>query len=193
MTKPQLIGLTAYATSGKDAAAEALLPLGWERRAFADQLRRFAYILNPLIEQRGSRGLGPRSKRYVHLADLVDDVGWDRAKTDNPQVREFLQRLGTDAGRQLLGENVWVNAALRDLVTGSGPVVFTDCRFPNEADAIRNLGGVIIRIIRPGVRPINGHPSETAMDGYDVDWVLLNDGSLEDLHAKMTRFVTARH
>lgn len=186
MTTPRLIGLTAYAQSGKDAAASALVEDGWQRRAFADTLRDFAYILNPLIEKPASRGHGIHGQRHARLAALVDEFGWDHAKTAFPEVRAFLQRLGTDAGRRVLGDNVWVDRTLREIGRHQA-VVVTDCRFPNEADAIRALGGVIVRVVRPGVSPVNGHTSETAMDAYVPDFTIQNDGTLDELHEEIRR------
>lgn len=178
-TPPALIGLTAYAQSGKDAAAAALVEDGWTRHAFADVLREFAYAVNPLV--RLPRAGILRRRRVVRLRDLVDERGWERAKLEVPEVRELLQRIGTDAGRVVLGENVWVDAALARVRPGER-AVFTDCRFPNEANELRTLGGQVVRITRPGVAPVNGHKSETAMDDYVADAVIVNDGTLDELH-----------
>ena len=60
-------------------------------------------------------------------------------------------------------------------------VVIPDVRFPNEADAIKELGGIIWRINRHGLNGINEHRSEHAMDSQMVDHVIYNDGSLEEL------------
>ena len=60
-------------------------------------------------------------------------------------------------------------------------VVIPDVRFPNEADAIKELGGIIWRINRHGLNGINEHRSEHAMDSYMVDHVIYNDGSLDEL------------
>jgi hypothetical protein len=170
-----LLGLAAVARSGKDEAAKALIADGWQRRAFADRLRQMLYALNPLM---------PSGYRLQHL---VNAYGWEYAKVE-PEVRALLQRLGTDAGRQVLGEDVWVDAALRDLPDDQH-VVFTDCRFRNEADAIRERGGLVVQIVRPGVDAVNGHISERALveSGFRFDAVLVNDGSIEQLHASIRR------
>lgn len=184
---PRLIGLTGLARSGKDTAAEALVADGWERRAFADSLRSFMYQLNPIVLPAGTR-----------LRSVVNAYGWETAKTSIPEVRELLQRCGTDAGRNVLGENVWVTATLGDLPELHRPsVVVTDVRFPNEADAIRDYGGVVVRIVRPGVTLIrdaegNVHPSETALDDYPIFHVVVNDGTPEDLHRKIRQIASPR-
>jgi hypothetical protein len=65
--------------------------------------------------------------------------------------------------------------------------IITDTRFPNEAEAIKKADGIIIRIERPGVKPINPHPSETSLDKWDFDYVIVNDGSLADLTKKIKK------
>jgi hypothetical protein len=101
-------------------------------------------------------------------------------------VRDFLQKLGTDAMRIGLHDNVWVNALMADYVnddeTGKLPNwIITDVRFPNEAQAIKDKGGIIIRVDRQGVSPINNHPSETGLDGWKFDYTIVNLSDIFDL------------
>lgn len=182
MSRPPIIGVSGYARAGKDSAAAALLALSWHHGSFAAKLKAFLYAVNPQIVQNGIT---------YRLANLVDAYGWERCKDDYPEVRALLQRTGTDAGRRVLWEDVWVDAAMRDL-PGGRPAVFTDCRFPNEAEAIRRAGGLVIRVNRPGVGPAVdehgvAHESETALDDYRFDAVIDNDSTLKDLHAKVVR------
>ncbi len=62
--------------------------------------------------------------------------------------RKLLQLLGTEAGRQIIHPNIWVNALFSDYETDSKWIV-TDVRFLNEAQAIKDKGGIMIRINRP--------------------------------------------
>ncbi len=185
-----LIGLSGYARSGKDTAAGALLDRGWQRKAFADKLREFLYALDPALMTPWNTG----SEGACHsLRPLVDALGWEKAK-GLPEVRALLQRCGTEAGRGVLGADVWVNAVLSNL---TGPTVITDVRFWNEAQRIQAAGGLVIRITRPGVGPACApgtpsgvHTSETALDDYPgFDASIVNDGTPEALHAKITRSV----
>jgi hypothetical protein len=99
-------------------------------------------------------------------------------------VREFLQKLGTDALRNGLHPNIWVNALFADyncVPADRAPGgwdcdnwIITDVRFPNEAKAIKDRGGIIIRVDRPGVSAINNHPSETALDDWNFDYKIAN-------------------
>ncbi len=174
MTMIDVIGLSGYARTGKDTAAKYLRELGFKRVAFADTLRNAAYALDPVIGEGYS------------LQEVIDDYGWDGYK-NTPfagEVRRILQRLGTEVGRNLIGEDVWVAATFDNLPCDK--YVVTDVRFPNEADYIRErYDGIIIRIERPGVGPINDHPSETALDDYDFDFVINNDGSEADLRRNL--------
>ena len=114
----------------------------------------------------------------------------------NMTVREFLQKLGTEALRNGLHENTWVNALMADYHTEErvyqlddmvkrvyppSKWVITDTRFPNEAGAVKGRGGVIVRINRPGVTAVNDHPSDTSLDDWNFDYVIENDGSMQDL------------
>ena len=88
----------------------------------------------------------------------------------------MLQKLGTDAIRDGLHPDAWVNALMAEYRWQNW--VITDCRFPNEAKAVKDNGGVVIRIERPGVGPVNSHPSETALDNWDFDHKIMNGSDL---------------
>ena len=164
-----IIGLTGYAQSGKDTLANILMDkYGYRRIAFADTIREFLYEVNPMV------ACSPTG----YLKDLVNLVGWDKAKQE-PQVRRLLQDLGV-AARKLIDEDIWVTIALRNIDAGDR-VVITDVRFENEAERISELGGQLWRVKRPGVEAVNAHVSETQMDGYRVDQIFLNNGTVEDL------------
>lgn len=165
-----LIGLAGYARSGKDTVASMLGD--YERKAFADPIRESLMALNPLLTP------------TEHLADVVKRQGWDEAKVNYPEVRRLMQVLGTEVGRRLIDPNIWVHLALRG-IRPSDDVVFTDVRFQNEAIAIRNMGGQVWRVNRPGIEAVNSHSSETAMDGWKYDRVINNYGSLEELRSQL--------
>lgn len=174
---PQFIGLMGYARAGKDTAAKVLVEeFGYTRVAFADPLREAVLRLNPFTAS-GFR-----------LADIVSASGWEGAKT-YPEVRRLLQVMGTEVGRELFGQDIWVDTAFRLANEIQGPIVFTDVRFPNELESITARNGTLVRIVRPNTAPVNGHASETALDGYRPDCVLVNDGTVEALQAQVRRMV----
>ena len=169
-----IIGLTGYAQSGKDTFASILVEkYGYSRIAFADKIRDFLYGINPMV------GCSPTG----YLQDLVNLVGWDKAKQE-PQVRRLLQDLGISA-RDLISEDIWVTAALSS-VSKDQRVVITDVRFENEAAMIKSMGGQLWRVKRSGVGPVNDHVSESEMDGYKVDQIFVNNGTLEELQDLIT-------
>jgi hypothetical protein len=110
-------------------------------------------------------------------------------------VRDFLQKLGTDGLRDGLHQNVWVNALFADydcVPADQAPGgwdcpnwIITDCRFPNEAKAVKERQGIILRVNRPGVTAVNAHPSETSLDGWNFDAVIDNDGDVSSLLVKV--------
>lgn len=123
--------------------------------------------------------------------------------------RKILQLLGTEAGRQIIHPNIWVSSLFSDYKASETHKVpryyddnnqkglsgyegiweypkwlITDCRFPNEADAVKRRGGIIIRVNRSNqdLEGLTVHPSETSLDDYkDFDFIINNNGSEEDL------------
>ena len=165
----EIIGLIGYAQSGKDTVASILVEkYGYRRIAFADKIKDFLYGINPMV------ACSPTG----YLQDLVKLVGWNEAKKE-PQVRKLLQDLGISA-RELLDENIWIISALGKINSGERAVI-TDVRFENEAKKIKDLGGQLWRVKRVGVGPVNDHVSESELDGYKVDQIFVNNGSIEDL------------
>jgi hypothetical protein len=174
---PRLIGVNGYARSGKDTAAGFLVErYGYTQAAWADVLRECARAVNPII---GFDWLGP-----VRWHQVFDEFGYEGAK-DHPEYgaefRRVMLTIGTEMGRNILGENTWVNAAL-DRLDPKRRYVFSDTRFPNEAEAVTTSGGIVVRINRPGIGPVTDHPSETALDDWNFDLVVENDGTLNDFY-----------
>lgn len=102
--------------------------------------------------------------------------------------RFAMQALGTEFGRDLIHPDLWVTAwagavgrALRD---GAPGVVVEDCRFENEAAAVRSLGGRILRIERPGLVTIAGNHSSEGR-ALPHDGVILNDGDPDLLGSRL--------
>lgn len=113
--------------------------------------------------------------------------------------RLLLQLMGTECGRDILHPNVWVNALMSNYVSFhhdhiEGGIdypkwIITDMRFPNELEAVKERG-ITIRINRfdglsAGQIGNNEHPSETALDNATFDYIIDNNGSLEDLVDKI--------
>lgn len=167
------IGLHGFAQSGKDTVGAYLVEnYGFVRVSFADAVRDCVYALNPRVVTR-TQGI-PR------VRELVDAVGWEDAKKE-PEVRELLQRMGTEVGREIIDCNLWLKIAFRK-AQGLDRIVFTDVRFKNEAEFVRTAGGLVVKIERNGVTSINGHASDAGLPDSDVDYVLPNHGDLQNLY-----------
>ncbi len=171
-----IIGLSGYARSGKDTVAD-MLP-GFTKVAFADPLRALAYDLDPTVLV--------RETDYDSYQALVDDRGYDWVK-DNTNARDFLVALGKGM-RKHIHPDIWVTLALTKvaaLVDAGRNVVITDVRYPNEAQRIKELGGQVWRIVRPGVEAANEEELRTIqeIDDTGVDWYVQNEGELEELRS----------
>lgn len=199
-----VVALIGPARAGKDTLALALgARFGYRRFAFADALKRAALATNPTVvltpddvtrlgPDRAPRGtLRYWEPRPVALADLVAAVGWDDAKAC-PAVRTLLQRLGV-AMRENVGPDVWVRAALAeyqaatiDAYPEAPRAVFTDVRFSNEVEALRGIGALVVRIVRPDGPALTAsaaaHVSETELAAYVADYTVTNDGTVADLN-----------
>lgn len=117
------------------------------------------------------------------LKDLALRIGWDGRKDDTG--RQLLQELGVGC-RDVLGADVWVNALMHTI---DGPTVITDVRFPNEVAAIADHAGVVVRVVRTGVRPARGHLSETALDDVMLP-TIVNDADPARLQSRLVHLLT---
>ena len=165
---------------------------GWEVKKWAGKLKTIASILTGIPvekfeDQEFKKSLlGPEWGTVTDIPLNSIPVFADIQFNALISVRELLQKIGTDALRDNLHQDVWVNALMVDYNPTLNWVI-TDTRFPNEAEAIKKAGGIIIRIERPGVKPVNPHPSETSLENWKFDHVINNDGSLTDLTKKIKK------
>jgi hypothetical protein len=202
-----IIALSGYAGCGKDAAANFIRQIDpdFEIKKFSGKLKTIASILTGFSEdsfedQEFKKSFlgnewGTVRENPLNAIDPFSSIDFIELMS----VREFLQKLGTDAIRNGLHPNAWVNALMakynhtsrsewvRDTRVNiqESKWVITDCRFPNEAQAVKDRGGVVVRIDRSGNNPVNAHPSETALDDWDFDHIIINNGSLEDLKSSV--------
>lgn len=184
-----IVGIGHVAQVGKDAAAEALVrDLAFKRVSFADPLRDLALKADPLVTS-ATRTVNTLTG-HGHFKWVVQGLGYEDAKNTYPEVRAFLQRLGAGA-RDVFGDDFWIEQALKK-ANGNPNVVIPDVRYENEAEAIRAMGGILIRIDRPG-RVASGHVSETELADWDGwDEVFENKSTVMDLQQNVVAFVKNR-
>jgi dephospho-CoA kinase len=172
-----IIGISGYAQSGKDTIANYLVSnYGFVKVSFADPIRKALYALNPKINVGDMLG--------IRLSTAVDGLGWETLKANSAEARELLQRFGTEVGREIFGQDFWVNQAM-DEARRHEKVVFSDVRYPNEIEAILEASGASWRVIKEGIEAVNDHSSENALDSHDFNQKIYNTGSKEDLYAKI--------
>ncbi|MFJ7419770.1 hypothetical protein ACIQXD_14310 [Streptomyces uncialis] len=176
------IALIGRARSGKDTVAARLVRrYAYTRIAFADPLKSLVLDIDPIVAYEPS-GYEPLPTR---LSAVVERYGWETAKDRFPEVRRVLQRTGQALRDQ--DPDHWLSLALDKVTvadTWNLPVVVTDCRHPNEAQALKARGFRLVRIVRPGVSDrAADHVSETALDRFPTDTTMANTGTVEDLNA----------
>lgn len=197
-----LIGLSGVAQSGKSSVAHILKSkYGFKEYSFAEGVYESLYRLDPVILIQDTV---TGAYTYPRLRGLVDELGWFEAKKF-PMVRELLQKMGTECGREIHGENVWVDRTIRKiydeigvehgwdgtLVHISGDVVIPDVRFDNEAREIQEHNGYVIEVDR-GLGPVNYHKSEAGVSPEYLSGTIDNRGTLADLENNvemMLRFI----
>jgi hypothetical protein len=100
--------------------------------------------------------------------------------------RELLQSLGTEWGRAMVADDIWIRLALQ---RAGQRTVISDVRFDNEAAAIRATGGVVWRVVRPDVGCLDAstaqHSSERGISPELIDAQIVNDCSLAALAARV--------
>ena len=183
-----IIGLHGSKRSGKDTAYEFIKSEYNHaiRLAFADKIKESLAALfgvsireiNTLKEERGVF--------KIESASFEHSYTW----------RSFAQRFGTEAHRDIFGENFWVDLILpqSDLLGVKKHKdelwVITDVRFQNEALRIKELDGYVIEIDRPELKYNDLHISEERLPNDLIYCTISNDGSLEQFKERMLEVVS---
>jgi len=176
---PRLIGLSGKARSGKNTAAYYIQ----ERLGEDASIDSFAGNLKRVCME----AFGFTANQVYGNEKLVVDSFWGNTPV------YFLQKVGTELFRNMIDKDFWCKSLMktvdRVLEYEDNIIIIDDVRFPNEADAIKERGGILIRINREE-RPDTGrdpnHPSEIALDDYEgFDYIIDNDGTIEELYNKL--------
>lgn len=177
----------------------------WQIKKFAGKLKQVVSVLTGIsIED-----LEKEEVKNSYLPDnwnsFTNEFGLHNIKTKHRYtVREFLQKIGTDALRNVIHPNIWVNALFADYKptdrrTMQDPDdsnieypswIITDVRFSNEAKAVRDRDGILIRVDSKFIDHKNkitrvdffdDHESETALDNFNFDYYIDNSSTLDKL------------
>jgi hypothetical protein len=160
-----IIGLAGLKRSGKNTAAAHLCQrYRMDERSFAEPMRRFvAGLLDWTLEE-----LEARKEEVVPWLGVTP--------------RHMLQSLGTEWGRKMVHHDLWVRTVMHKIEKHAGvDHVLSDVRFPNEAEAIHQQGGKVVRLVGRGATG-DAHESEVPLPAHLVDFELSNAGTLDELY-----------
>ena len=203
-----IIGIAGFQGSGKDTIADYLQNIyGFKRDSFASTLKdAVAAVFGWNRELLEGRTTESRQWR-----ETVDPWWANRLNMPNLTPRLVLQLWGTEVARKAFHDDTWIASLENKLSKAHNDIVITDVRFPNEIQAVRNAGGIVIRVVRgpepswyetalganAGILPdqellkqLGIHPSETAWIGTDFDAVLDNNQEgLDNLYRQIRDLV----
>lgn len=198
----RLIGINGFKRAGKGETGNAIFDQFdgvVYQIGFADKLKIMAArALGFVRPPQDLIALMDEMKETASLqARYYEPGGYSDQLLHDLTVREYLQNFGNDA-RELFGTNFWIdqvlpypgevmlstNEALNDRYPDVDLVAITDLRYPNEAQRVRDLGGEVWEIVRPGLVS-DGHASETPLPNELITRRIDNDGSVSDLRRKV--------
>ena len=179
-----LIGLNGKKGSGKDTAGEYLCAhYDFECLSFAEPLK---------VSAAAALGFDPPAwdtfEEWKNNPDARIVVVIDGIEEKSITVREFLQFYGTEAHRNVFGADFWTKQLL-DRLDPHGRYVITDARFVNECSAIKDAGGTIILIERPGTDAEDAHASEAPLPDELIDTTINNNGTVADFHRTLDAYM----
>ena len=164
-----LIAITGHKFSGKSTVARLLHnATGWEIVSFATPLKKMVCALV------GCTMDDLEDYDYKENTEVPEHL-WAYCANCKHTVRALMQGLGDLMRKE--NPNVFIECTLNS----KGDYLVSDCRFPNEAKAVKERGGIVIKVMRPDVKASDSHQSETRIDEIDADYTLWNDTTLENL------------
>lgn len=170
---------------------------GFKERPLGEEYE--TYVTNdPFLEEHFSVMNRPEFEDFVERNGGDEVVIMERYSiqviTNTP--RKMLQTLGTEWGRNMIHPDIWVNSMMslyeQSRVNGSNgnypDWLMPDVRFPNEAKAIKDRGGILIKVVRPGA-DTGDHVSEVLVDTIEADYTIINDSTLKVLEEKTHQLI----
>ena len=201
-----IVGLLGFIGSGKGTAGRILKEVGFQPISFASGVKDVASVMFGWPRE-SLEGDTDESRFWREQTDKF----WSKKFGRDFTPREALQKLGTEVGREIFHKNFWVDR-LEKYIESDKNYVVTDCRFFNEMQFIHDRGGVLIEIQR-GIRPhwyniaakanrgsikeisfmhneSGVHASEWSWVGGNIDHIVDNNGTLEDLKQNLFKCLT---
>lgn len=205
LDKVTIIGFCGAKQSGKNTSATMVKDIvmeDGESRDFTEThivgIESFAAPIKSMIAMLlDFYGVAPVTQGHLLVPYLEGDLKEVVIPALGVSPRSLMQTLGTDWGRNIVNPDIWLNS-MRIRLTAyeemrkhgykSAIVMVTDVRFDNECELIHSLGGKIVRIDRPGHGGVDEHDSEAGVTLTNIDQIIDNDGTLEDLKEKIGTF-----
>ena len=210
-----IIAICGFMGSGKDTIADYLVNFhGYKRESFANSLKDAVSVVFGWDREM----LEGRTRQSREWRETKDEWWSNRLKQDITP-RWILQYWGTEVVRKGFHDDMWVASLEHRLQSSEDDIVITDCRFPNEIKALKNIGATVLRVKR-GPEPewfdaaksmnkgpskniswaiskhrieeLGIHASETAWVGSKFDATITNDGTLDDLYAQVEQLLKIR-
>ena len=197
-----IIGICGLIGAGKDTAADYLV--NWHefrRDSFAATLKDAVSAVFDWDREL----LEGRTKAAREWREQIDT--WWANRLDMPDLtpRWVLQYWGTDVFRNHFHKDIWIASLENKLRQTRDNVVISDCRFLNEVESIRRIGGRVIRIVRgqdpewfhlartaPDKMPVKYpgvHASEYSWAPTEFDHIVENNGTIDELYRELKNLV----
>lgn len=201
-----IVGLVGFIGSGKGTAGEILENFGFEQISFASAVKDVTAIMfgwdRTMLEGKTEQSRAWRER---------DDSFWSKRMNRPFSPRLALQLMGTEVGRQTFDENFWISR-LEASLNANKNYVITDVRFQNEIEFVHSKNGIVIEIQR-GLKPnwytianqankgsskaenfmktsVEVHESEWRWIGGQIDHIIDNDGTVDELKEKVLKCLT---
>jgi hypothetical protein len=173
-----LVGILGKKRHGKDTIAEyCIKKFDYTQKTYAGPLKDICKILFSFNNE----------QLYGDKKEDIDEF-WEVSP------RALYKFIGTDFFRKQMndlipgiGDKFWVKI-MRQFVSQNKDkkIIISDARFQNEVDMIHEMGGIIIKVVRPSIISVDEHISEKGIDSIkNYDYEIINDGSIDDLHKKI--------
>jgi hypothetical protein len=175
-----LIAICGHKFSGKSTVARLLQnATGYEVVSFADKLKDITCILSGCTRE------DLENYEFKENELVPDYLRPYCLNAEKPTFRAFLQHFGSEVMRGV-NDNIWIDCTLSNCEENA---IISDCRFPNEARAVKARGGIVIKVVRPDVKASDSHQSETRIDEIVPDIIIENNSDLKALQGNVSALV----
>lgn len=177
--KPTVVGCIGNQGAGKDEICGYLRDKhSFVKVGFSDPIYELLWEMNPTI-------IDDITGRYYSYQALVHIYDMDTVKRLYPEIRRWLQIIGTEYGRNVFGQDCWIRA-LDARIKDSPLVAIRDVRFENEIDYIRARGGFIVHVESNRAPDRDqSHSSERLVFADHADYTVQNNGTLVELYRQL--------